>query len=264
MSTYTPQPWTRLIRFTATESRGLKIHIGQPCNPAQDVGLALLHHEPVKAFEISGTSALDAHAYVTQRVLTVETLLAPVDAGQVGVARFLGLNYTDSALVLVISRQARDVPPSRALDYVLGYTGGNDVSFRMHQAAVPQFGFSKGFDGSAPWGPVLVRAGAIGDPQNLGLRTTLNGEVMQDGNTRNMIFSVAESISFLSQGTTLQPGSLLWTGTPAGCGFARNPQVVLKHGDEVRVWVGGGVGTLVNSVEEEGREREGERERARL
>ncbi|KZO98056.1 hypothetical protein CALVIDRAFT_554130 [Calocera viscosa TUFC12733] len=292
--------WTRLIRFTALETGGKKVHIGEPCDPALDVGLAVLNRQPVKAFEISGTSALDYRATVTKRVLTVQTLLSPVDPKEVGVARFLGLNYSDHAkennlsppsfpvlfykpwtslldpfdpilitravqppevhlsdyeceLVVILGRLARDVPESEALDYVLGYTGGNDVSFRKHQTAVPQFGFSKGFDASAPMGPVLVSAKAIRDPQTLGIKTVLNGQVLQDGNTRDMIFSVAQAIAFLSQGTTLLPGSVLWTGTPAGVGFARKPPVVLKHGDDVRVWVDGGIGTLVNPVEEEGK-----------
>jgi len=292
--------WTRLIRFTARETGGKKVHIGEPVDAQLDVGLALVEGKRVQAYEISGTSALDYRATVTKNVLTVLTLLAPIDPKEVGVARFLGLNYSDHAkennlaepkfpvlfykpftalldpydpivvsravqpplehlsdyeceLVVVLGKLARDVKESEALDYVLGYTGGNDVSFRKHQTAVPQFGFSKGFDASAPWGPVLVSSKVVKDPQALPIKTVLNGQVMQDGNTRDMIFSVAHAIAFLSQGTTLLPGSILWTGTPAGCGFARKPPVVLKHGDDVRVWVGGGIGTLVNPVEEEGK-----------
>ncbi|KAJ7461931.1 fumarylacetoacetate hydrolase [Mycena latifolia] len=156
-------------------------------------------------------------------------------------------------LVIVIGKPAKDVSEADALDYVLGYTGANDVSFRKHQMAVSQWGFSKGFDNTNPLGPCLVAAAAIPDPQALPLTCTLNGAVVQDGNTSDQIFTVRQTVAFLSQGTTLMPGSVILTGTPKGVGFVKRPPVYLRHGDDVRVWVGGGIGTLVNEVREEGR-----------
>ncbi|KAF7302288.1 Ras-GAP domain-containing protein [Mycena indigotica] len=146
-------------------------------------------------------------------------------------------------LVIVIGKLARDVSEKDALDYVLGYTGANDVSFRKHQMAVSQWTFSKGFDDTNPFGPCIVSTAAITDPQTIPLKCTVNGAVMQDGNTRDQIFSVRKTIAFLSQGTTLEPGSLILTGTPKGVGFVRKPPVYLKDGDSMSVWLGQGIGT---------------------
>jgi len=154
-------------------------------------------------------------------------------------------------LTVVIGKAAKNVSEKEALDYVLGYVTGNDTSFRKHQMAVSQWSFSKGFDDATPFGPCLVSTRALQDPHNLSLKTTLNGEIMQDGSTADLIFNVSQTIAFLSQGTTLEPGSLIMTGTPKGVGFVRKPPVYLKAGDEVRCWIDGGLGTLVNTVVEE-------------
>ncbi|KAF7299906.1 Fumarylacetoacetate hydrolase [Mycena chlorophos] len=156
-------------------------------------------------------------------------------------------------LVIVIGKPAKDVKEEDALEYVLGYTGANDVSFRKHQFAASQWTFSKGFDDTNPLGPCLVSASAIPDPQTIPLKCTLNGNVMQDGNTSDQIFTVAQTVAFLSQATTLEPGSIILTGTPKGVGVFRNPPVFLKDGDKMSVWLGKGIGTLVNDVVEEGR-----------
>jgi len=156
-------------------------------------------------------------------------------------------------LTVVIGKPAKDVSEAEALDYVLGYTTGNDMSFRFHQMNVSQWGFSKGFDNSTPIGPCIVSGSAIPDPQSLPLRTYVNGTLYQDGTTADQIFNVRQTIAFLSQGTTLEPGSIIMTGTPKGVGFVKKPPVYLKHGDDVRVWVGGGCGTLINTVAEEGK-----------
>ncbi|KAA1466467.1 hypothetical protein DENSPDRAFT_811490 [Dentipellis sp. KUC8613] len=156
-------------------------------------------------------------------------------------------------LTIVIGKPAKDVSEADALDYVLAYTGGNDISFRFHQMNVSQWGFSKSFDNTNPIGPCLVSAASIANPQNIPLKTVLNGQTLQDGNTADQIFNVRQTIAFLSQGTTLQPGTLILTGTPKGVGFVRKPPVYLKHGDTVQIWLGGGVGSLVNPVVEEGK-----------
>jgi len=154
-------------------------------------------------------------------------------------------------LTVVIGKPAKNVSEADALDYVLGYVTGNDTSFRKHQMAVSQWGFSKGFDDTTPWGPCIVSSRVVKDPHNLPLKTWLNGKVMQDGTTADLIFNVRQTIAWLSQGTTLEPGSLIMTGTPKGVGFVRKPPVYLKDGDEVRCWIGGGLGTLINPVIEE-------------
>ncbi|THG95879.1 hypothetical protein EW026_g5848 [Hermanssonia centrifuga] len=228
--------WSRLIRFVAAETA--QIHIGEPIDPELDVGLAFHKEQAIKAYEIFG-SALDPAAQVTKNVLTVKQLLPPLSREQIGVVRCLGLNYADHAaeanmakpqfpilfykpptaligpeapitiprvtqpaskhlpdyeveLTIVIGKAAKDVSEADALNYVLAYTGANDI------------------------------------------------------------FSVRQTIAFLSQGTTLLPGSVIMTGTPKGVGFVKKPPLYLKNGDDVTVWVDGGIGTLVNPVVEEG------------
>ncbi|KAH9965895.1 fumarylacetoacetate hydrolase [Russula dissimulans] len=156
-------------------------------------------------------------------------------------------------LTIVIGKAAKDVPAEEALDYVLGYTAANDVSFRFHQMNVSQWDFSKGFDNTTPIGPCLVASSAIPDPQVLSLKTVVNGQVLQDGTTADQIFSTKQTIAFLSQGTTLEPGSIILTGTPKGVGFVRKPPLFLKNGDIVQTCIGSGIGTLINPVVEEGK-----------
>ena len=117
--------------------------------------------------------------------------------------------------MVVIGKEAKDVSESEALDYVLGYTGGDDVSHREWQLkrGSGQWAMGKGFDGWAPTGPGIVSPSLIKDPQSLKMTTKLNGTLVQNSSTKDMIFSVAQTISFLSQGTTLLPGDLIFTGT---------------------------------------------------
>lgn len=154
-------------------------------------------------------------------------------------------------LVIVIGRDTKNVTEEDALDYVLGYTGANDVSFRKWQNAIPQWGFSKSFDDTNPLGPVLVSKHALPDPQTISLKAVFNGQLVQNGNSSKQIFNVRKTISFLSQSTTLPAGTIIMTGTPAGVGFVRREKLWLKPGDEIRCEVGGGIGTLINSVIEE-------------
>ena len=163
--------------------------------------------------------------------------------------QFSGLDY-ECELVAVIGKACSDVPESSALDYVLGYSVGNDVSHRDWQLKYGggQWGLGKGFDGWAPYGPGIVSPKLIPDPQNLKISTKLNGKTVQESSTGDMIFGIAKTIAFLSQGTTLLPGDLIFTGTPQGVGMGRKPQLWLKDGDVVEVGLEG-VGTCVNKVE---------------
>ncbi|RAL08688.1 fumarylacetoacetate hydrolase family protein [Aspergillus homomorphus CBS 101889] len=159
-----------------------------------------------------------------------------------------GLDY-ECELVAVIGKEAKDVPESQALDYILGYAVGNDVSHRDWQLKLGggQWGLGKGFDGWAPFGPGIVSSQIISDPNNLHIATKLNGQTVQSSSTKDMIFSVAKTISFLSQSTTLLPGDLIFTGTPQGVGMGRKPALWLKDGDMVEVSLDG-VGSCVNKV----------------
>ena len=115
----------------------------------------------------------------------------------------------------IIGKKAADVPESQALDYVLGYAVGNDVSHRDWQLkrGGGQWSLGKGFDGWAPYGPGIVSSQIIQDPHKLRLSTRVNGQTVQDSNTSDMIFNVKQAIAFLSQGTTLLPGDIIFTGT---------------------------------------------------
>lgn len=158
-----------------------------------------------------------------------------------------GSSDYEAELSVILSKTGRDIPEEAAMDYVLGYTCSNDVSARTQQFKNSQWSFSKGFDGSSPMGPVLVSTSSITDPQNLRIKAIHNGNVVQDSNTREMIFDIAQTISFLSQGTTLERGTVIMTGTGPGIGAMRNPKVVLNHGDDMRVEIEQ-IGTLVNKV----------------
>jgi 2-keto-4-pentenoate hydratase/2-oxohepta-3-ene-1,7-dioic acid hydratase in catechol pathway len=155
----------------------------------------------------------------------------------------------EAELVVAIGRRGRHIPRERALDYVGGYAVGHDVSARDWQLNKPgkQWMAGKTFDTFAPVGPQLVTPDEIPDPQNLGIRLRLNGQTMQDSNTSQLIFGVAELIAYLSQVFTLEPGDLIFTGTPPGVGMARKPPVWLKPGDTVEVDIDH-LGTLRNPV----------------
>ncbi|MSU69338.1 MAG: DUF2437 domain-containing protein [Opitutaceae bacterium] len=155
-------------------------------------------------------------------------------------------------LAVVIGRRCKNVPKAKALDFVLGYTCANDVSARDWQQ---RFGGSqwcqgKSFDTFCPLGPALVTRDEISNPNALRIKTVLNGQVMQDWNTNDMIFDVPTLIEFLSSSKTLLPGTVILTGTPHGVGFARKPPVFLKAGDSVSIEIEK-IGTLTNPVVDE-------------
>ena len=142
----------------------------------------------------------------------------------------------EGELAVVIGKQCKHVSVEDALDYVSGYMLLNDVSARDLQFRTGQYMSGKALDTFAPCGPALV-IGEINNPQNLDITTRVNGLVMQQSNTGNMIFSVADLISYTSQLMTLEPGDIISTGTPEGTGFKRTPPVFLRHGDMVEVKV---------------------------
>ncbi|KIW11424.1 hypothetical protein PV08_10724 [Exophiala spinifera] len=158
-----------------------------------------------------------------------------------------GTSDYEAELCVVIGKTGRDIPEEKALDYVLGYTCSNDVSARTMQMLTTQWSFSKGLDGSCPLGPVLVTKDVIPDPQTLTIKAIYNGQTVQDGNTKDMIFDIKKQISYLSQGTTLEAGTIFLTGTPAGIGFFRQPRVVLEDKGDIRVEIEK-IGTLINKV----------------
>jgi 2-keto-4-pentenoate hydratase/2-oxohepta-3-ene-1,7-dioic acid hydratase in catechol pathway len=155
-------------------------------------------------------------------------------------------------LAVVIGKRCKNATRSNALEFVLGYTCANDVSARDWQAkwGGGQWCRGKTFDTFAPLGPCLVTSDDIPDPNTLQIRTTLNGEVVQDWNTNDMIFNVPRIIEFLSGSTTLLPGTVILTGTPHGIGAARKPQLFMKAGDTVTIDIEK-IGSLTNPVIDE-------------
>ncbi|QKX58194.1 uncharacterized protein TRUGW13939_05315 [Talaromyces rugulosus] len=159
----------------------------------------------------------------------------------------------EGELTIVIGKDAKDVSQEDALDYVSAYTVGNDISSRKLQrdpsyaGRIPQWGFSKGFDTYAPIGPCLLASSLVDDPKTLHLRTTIDGEVRQDESVADLLFDCRYLISYLSQGTTLQKGSLIMTGTPGGVGGDMNPPRWLQHGTQMDVSISK-IGTLRNGV----------------
>lgn len=172
----------------------------------------------------------------------------------------------ESELVIVIGKECKDVSEKEAMGYVLGYTAANDVSSRASQFAQSQWGYSKGFDGACPIGPTIVSKELVPDPAVLRLRGLKNGRVLQDCGVEyvrkhlacdlanliycsDLIFSVPKIVSFLSQGTTLLPGTIILTGTPAGVGFGYSPKEYLREGDEFAVEILPHIGTLITKFE---------------
>ncbi|KAJ6155045.1 hypothetical protein N7470_005611 [Penicillium chermesinum] len=256
--------FTRLVRFLAKDGQ---IYYGDALLPSGVSDISKATQAKVIQGDIFGDHK------VTEQVADIRLLLAPLARQDIAAVRCLGLNYAQHAkesgnpipkypvlffkpvtsisgptddipiaplalegegldyeceLVIVIGKEARDVPESKALEYVLGYAVGNDVSHREWQIkrGGGQWGLGKTFDGWAPFGP---------------------GITVQSSSTKDMIFGVAKTVSFLSQGTTLLPGDLIFTGTPEGVGMGRTPNLWLKDGDQVEVSLEG-VGSCVNKV----------------
>jgi 5-carboxymethyl-2-hydroxymuconate isomerase len=153
----------------------------------------------------------------------------------------------EAELGVIIGTRVKGVSTENALEAVAGYVCVNDVSARDLQFADGQWTRGKSPDTFCPVGPRLVPRDEIPDPQALRIRALLNGEVMQDSTTANMVFGVAEIVAFASQAITLEPGDLIATGTPAGVGAFRKPPVFMQPGDEITIEIEG-LGALTNPV----------------
>ncbi|OCF35852.1 mitochondrial protein [Kwoniella heveanensis BCC8398] len=294
--------FTRLVRFiprdsdSGSGSGSSEPLIGEPVDPALDVGLASYENKPIEVSVFSGRSVVNAGSK-TDRKAIVERLLSPLAQSEVGTIRCIGLNYVyhakecnmaipdtptvfmkpstalgdphpaptilpkaflkddaadyEAELVVVLSKDAKNVSEADALDYVLGYTAANDVSSRIAQFQQSQWSYSKSFDGACPIGPAIIHRDSIKSISDLKIAGVLNGKEVQSSGLDDLIFSVPKIVSFLSQGSTLPAGTVIITGTPAGVGWLAEPRVTLKEGDEFRVFVSHGVGTLINKIEEE-------------
>jgi 2-keto-4-pentenoate hydratase/2-oxohepta-3-ene-1,7-dioic acid hydratase in catechol pathway len=150
-------------------------------------------------------------------------------------------------LVAVIGRKGRHISREEAPGHVFGYTVGNDFTVRDWQHKTPQWMLGKSFDTHCPFGPAIVTADEVGDPHALGIRCFVNGELRQNSNTRHFVFNIWDQIAELSRAMTLEPGDLIFTGTPGGIGFGFKPYRPLKVNDVVRCEVDA-VGAIENRV----------------
>lgn len=153
----------------------------------------------------------------------------------------------EAELGFVIGKTARHVSAANALEYIAGYMPINDVSARDYQTRISQWTMGKTFDTFAPMGPALVTSDEVGDPGNLAINLTINGETLQNSNTNKLIFGVPQLVEALTEVMTLQPGDVVSTGTPPGVGMARNPKRYMRPGDVVNITIEK-LGTLSNPV----------------
>ena len=182
--------------------------------------------------------------WFTKAVTAVNGPYAPIERPIASRA----LDY-EAELVVIIGKRCRHVPSAHAASVIFGYCVGNDVSVRDWQHRSGQFSIGKSFDTHAPFGPYIVTSDEV-DAGNLGIRCFVNGEKRQESNTRHLIFDSAAQIVHLSQAMTLEPGDVLFTGTPSGVGAVMDPPKFLQPGDRVRVEIDG-LGFIENQVVDE-------------
>jgi acylpyruvate hydrolase len=194
------------------------------------------------------------HAEETgQKIPEVPTLFAKYNNSVIGPGAAIliprateQIDY-EAEFAFVIGRRGHDIARERALDYVAGYTIINDVSARDYQFVTSQWMVGKTFDTHCPMGPALVLKDEIADPHDLDVSLSIAGEVLQKSNTNQLIFKIPETVEYLSQVLTLEPGDVISTGTPSGVGFTRKPPRWLRPGETVRIEIAG-LGVLENPV----------------
>ncbi|HRE60805.1 MAG TPA: fumarylacetoacetate hydrolase family protein [Micropepsaceae bacterium] len=178
----------------------------------------------------SGMETPKEQVWFTKLPTSVNAPFAPVQMPKASNA----LDY-EAELVAVIGKRCKHVPKERAHEVVFGYACGNDVTARDWQFKTPQWVLGKSFDTHAPFGPAIVTSDELGDPHNLGIRCIVNGETRQSSNTKHLVFNIWDQIACISQAMTLEPGDIIFTGTPGGVGIAAKPPRLLNVGDVMRV-----------------------------
>ena len=233
--------WLKRIEHLENSGRKMDVRIGCPLHrPSKMIclGLNYLEHKEESGFEKPEKPLLFCK---TQNTLAgpFDPIILPQSCSQID---------WEVELAVIIGRQGKRIAPEDAMNYVAGFSVMNDVSGREAQFADSQWFRGKSFDTFAPLGPALVTVDEVEDFQNLKLTASVNGQIMQDGNTADMIFDIPAIISFISEDITLVPGDIISTGTPSGVGIFRDPPVLLKAGDMVECRVEK-IGTIRNTVE---------------
>lgn len=224
------QGWPQRLAGLQAPGRKLEVRWGAPlARPSKIIclGKNYVEHAKEGGFEAPASPLIFCK---TPNTLNgpFDPVLLPQSSGQID---------WEVELAVVIGAEGKRIAKVHALAHVAGVTVMNDVSGRQAQFADSQWFRGKSFDTFAPLGPALVTLDEIGDPHNLRLTAKLNGNLMQDGHTRDLIFDLPTLIANISEDITLQPGDVISTGTPAGVGIFRNPPVVIQEGDEVECWV---------------------------
>jgi 2-keto-4-pentenoate hydratase/2-oxohepta-3-ene-1,7-dioic acid hydratase in catechol pathway len=221
-----------------------QVRLLAPARPRKYLAIGLNYADHI------AESGMDAPGYPVFFNKQVTCVVGPDD--DIHMPRVSSLLDYEGELAIVIARRCRHVPVARAHEVIAGYTIANDVSVRDWQVRSPTMTMGKSFDTHGPLGPWVVTPDELGDPHDLRIRTYVNDELRQDGNTGEMIYNCFQQIAHLSAAFTLEPGDVIATGTPAGVGAARRPfpQGLLKVGDVVRVEIDG-IGELCNTVVEE-------------
>ncbi|WP_025157099.1 fumarylacetoacetate hydrolase family protein [Leifsonia aquatica] len=218
---------------------------GRPLTPVAELRHASAVLRPPQVIAIGANYAAHASELKlrSEKAATVFSLWPNSLAGHGGTTSWpedltTQVDY-EAELGVIIGRPARNVSARDALDYVFGYTVVNDITARDLQFSEAQWSRCKSFDGFTPNGPVVVTADEIADPQDLWLTTNVDGTILQDASTADMVRSVAQIIEFLSHSATIQPGTLISTGSPGGAGYSRTPPVFLRDKSTVTVSIGG-------------------------
>lgn len=232
--------------FIVTD-REVKIDTWLP--PVEPVNVFALGFSYGKHAQEAGTEAPTDPVVFMKATTSVIAHHAPILLPAVGPDR---VDY-EGELAVVIGKKAKNVPAAEAMEYIFGYTCANDVSARdwQFERQKGQWIRGKSFDTFCPLGPVLVTKDEIRNPNDLSIQTILNGHLVQDASTGDMIFTIPQIVAALSRSMTLLPGTVILTGTPEGVGFTRQPPLYLREGDVVIVHIEG-VGTLSNPVRREG------------
>ena len=178
----------------------------------------------------SGQATPTEQVWFTKAVTSIHAPFEPVQLPKVSML----LDY-EAELVAVIGKRCKHVPKEKAHEVIFGYCAGNDVTVRDWQFKTPQWILGKSFDTHGPIGPWIVTPDEIGDPHTLGIRAFVNGEKRQDSNTKHLVFNVFDQIAHISKAMTLEPGDVIFTGTPGGVGAALKPPKFLKAGDVTRI-----------------------------
>jgi 2-keto-4-pentenoate hydratase/2-oxohepta-3-ene-1,7-dioic acid hydratase in catechol pathway len=234
----------RIVAQSAPDAAIAEVQLLAPiARPGKVMAIGLNYADHIKE---TGQTTPSHQIWFTKAVTSIN---GPFDPVELPIASEQ-VDY-EAELVVIIGKRCKQVAKERANDVVFGYCAGNDVSVRDWQLQTTQWVLGKSFDTHAPIGPWIVTADELGDPHTMGIRCLVNGELRQNSNTANLVFNVYDQIAHLSRVMTLEPGDVIFTGTPGGVGLAMRPPQWLKAGDKVRVEIDR-IGSIEAVIQPEG------------